>query len=269
MVGEDNRSPYSQAQPFVRNRIDKNGYTSVVPSTVDRENRLLQQKIQSIKHRPSSASQTRPHASANDSADSSAGPIQPWESFKVQSHIQASTGKVIEKQRDRQIQQDNLVLYKKLQERYGIRNDSFVVANHLGTGVDCNSRWQQRTSLYGCSTAGNHAASCSSLSIPSTAPALIQLRGPKPGQSSTGSQVAACSNSSRGTGVPKTLGVASCAGEASRRALLTEFSYDYKLQCITPHALILRIQLTTRSKLWIDDPGSLAGQGVALTNLLS
>uniref|UniRef100_A0A383VME7 MYND-type domain-containing protein n=1 Tax=Tetradesmus obliquus TaxID=3088 RepID=A0A383VME7_TETOB len=96
---------------------------------------------------------------------------------------------------------------KKLGELYAVRKDSFVLKNHLGKGVDCNKRWQQRTGIYSSSFSNAGLRSSSGSGIrPCTAPAV--------GNRSSGVRSSSSRPTSAGgsTGVPKTLGVAMCAG---------------------------------------------------------
>jgi hypothetical protein len=189
-------SPYDEPQHFVRGRIDREGYRTGY-SSIDRDNIVLHRKLQDIKTRNSAYA-------ANDTKtaviSSTCQPQQSWQSFLHHTAHTPSRGKSLQKARAQEIAACNSVIARKLSELYAIRKDSFVVQNRLGKGLDCNARWQQRTGS-------------GSVSRPSTAPPAGSrrpgLRSSNRPDSASGSTRTGLSSS---TGVPKTLGVALCAG---------------------------------------------------------
>jgi len=93
----------------------------------------------------------------------------------------------------REIQQENRRLASKLEDRYKVRNDSFVTANKLGKGIDMREKWEGRTDIYrGAAGRGNGST---------------RMRGSGRREAATARHASA-----GGSGVPKTLGVAQCSG---------------------------------------------------------
>jgi hypothetical protein len=192
--------PYDEPQHFVRGRVDREGYRTGY-SSIDRDNIVLQRKLKEIRSR-TSAYTANDHIQAFSSSISQ--PQQSWQSFMHHTAHTPSRGKSPQRARAQEIAACNSVMARKLNELYAVRKDSFVVQNRLGKGLDCTERWQQRTGIY---------SSIGSSSRPSTAPAAssrssLLRRGSRPG-SANGSARTGLGSS---TGVPKTLGVALCAG---------------------------------------------------------
>ncbi|KAF6265344.1 hypothetical protein COO60DRAFT_1040728 [Scenedesmus sp. NREL 46B-D3] len=206
-------NPYDEPQPFVRGRVDREGFKSGY-SSIDRDNIVLQRKLKEIRTRNSEFA-----ASDNAQAVHKAcgQPHQAWQSFVHYTAHTPSRGKSPQKARAQQIAACNSVMARKLSELYGIRKDSFVVQNNLGKGLDCNERWQQRTGIYSSCCSVPQLRSGSGLrGRPSTAPPAGSrtsgLRNSNRPTSASGSTDSGSSSSCSSTGVPKTLAVALCAG---------------------------------------------------------
>jgi len=220
MVDKKSRNPYYEPQPFCKSRVDPNGFRhSSAATSIDRENVRLHKRLKEIQRKPSKLLQPSRLNSCSNQRNSVQ---QPWGHQAVPS----SSVTINRKREDKDIQQANLVVERKLKEAYKIRQDSFVVRNKLGSGVDCNPLWQHRTSLYrGQEGSKHHSLTCR----PHTAPSVVNRSVAKSesanlrdssGGSSSSSQSGGrrrptdiCSSSSpRSSGVPKTLAVAACAG---------------------------------------------------------
>mmetsp|Transcript_15522 Transcript_15522/g.38804 ORF Transcript_15522/g.38804 Transcript_15522/m.38804 type:complete len:367 (-) Transcript_15522:143-1243(-) len=160
---------------------------------IERVNRIMGKKLQEIKREPPSAFHA-PNSYKSMRGGRNPGmqrttmmqgrtaskPQQEWPPVPDETEL------VNRGARQREIEQENVRIAAKLDDRYKRRKDSFVTANQLGKGVDLRGAWQERTAIYRGSPS---------------------KRGARASAASTKRPPAAAD-----TGVPKSLGVALCSG---------------------------------------------------------